>query len=397
MPNYRRNLYILSATIFLAAASWTQVMPFLPLFLKEMGVRDDVLLQWSGVVYSVQSIASIVTLPLWGKLGDKYGQKPMALRAGFCLVGIYFAMSFCTAPWQLALCRFLNGAITGFIPGSVALIATNTPRQHAPRAVATAQTASSAGQIIGPAIGGLLAGIVGYRGSMRISGTAVLISVLLVWILVREAKKPAPTENTSLLQDFMFSLRSPVMASIMLSVMLYGMFVTGVNPILAIHLGNLGHDLPMWLKGAVFSLIPVAFVISAHPWTRYGERCGYQKSIMIGVTGAAACAIAVAFVHNVWLFAAIFFVAGVFLAAISPSAGAIICVKVPEGFRGRAYGMLSSAGTMGALVAPLAATSVAASLGMPSVFAFIGIVFIAGLLIFRLLVGRWGNESIQGG
>lgn len=392
MPHHRQNLYILSATIFLASMSWTQIMPFLPLFLKEMGVERN-LLQWSGMIFSVQSLASIVTLPYWGKLGDRYGQKPMAIRAGLCLTGIYFAMSFCGTPWQLAMLRFLNGAITGFVPGSVALIATNTPQRLAPRAVATAQTAYAAGQIIGPAVGGVLAGLLGYRGSMRVSGTAVFLCTLLIWWLVKEAKKSAPTENTSLLQDFKTSFRSPVMVSIMLVVMLYALFISAVNPVLALHLERITGKSSMWVTGLIFSLAPAAFMLSAHRWTRIGEQRGYDRTIITGLIGAAVCAIAITLVRDIRLFAAVFFLAGVFLAALNPSAGALICIKVDEGFRGRAYGMLSSAGTFGGLLAPIAATAVAAAYGIPSVFAAIGVTLLTGLMIFRVLAGRWPREK----
>ena len=71
MPYYRRNLYILSITVGLAALSWNQVMPFLPRFMEQMGVPEKSLPYWIGIVFAAQSLASMLFQPLWGKMADR--------------------------------------------------------------------------------------------------------------------------------------------------------------------------------------------------------------------------------------------------------------------------------------------------------------------------------------
>jgi len=396
MRQYERNLYVLCFAIFLASVSWCQVMPFLPLFLKEMGVKRN-LIQWSGYVFAAQSLASIVAVPFWSRLGDRHGRKPMTLRAGICLAGIYFGMSVCQTPMQLAILRFLNGALTGFIPGAIALIATGTPQDRAPRAVATAQTASATGQIVGPGIGGLLAGIFGYRGAMTVSGTAVVISVLLVWLFVRETGKVAADDGSSLLDDFVLAFRSPVLSSLMLVVMVNGFVMASLAPLLALHLGKIGSGAPDWFTGFVFSLPAAAFVLSAHRWSLFGERRGYHRAITTGFAGGALFVAVLAGVHSIWLFAALYFALGLCVAAVAPSTGAVICTRVPDEFRGRAYGMQSSAVMLGGLVAPVTATQLAAHLGIPSVFIGAGLLYLAGLALFRTLVPRWEHVPDRAG
>ncbi|MHB9037299.1 MAG: MFS transporter [Armatimonadota bacterium] len=394
MPYYRRNLYVLSITIFLAAASWNQIIPFLPLFLKQMGVGKS-LYGWVSIVFAAQAVASMVAQPFWGKLGDSYGRKAMVVRAGICLTAIYFGMSLCNAPWQLALLRFLNGALTGFIPGSITLIATNTPDEFAPRSVATAQTASAAGLIIGPALGGLLAVMLGYRGAMRISGLAVFVSTLLVWRLVQEPKKPGAIEKTSLLQDFATALRSPVQLAIFFAVFAAWLFNNAINPYLTLHLGRMGA--PNWLLGIVFSLPAVAFLLSAHSWTRFGERVGFERIILIGLVGGGAAGTLLAFAPSVWVFGVIYFVCGVWMAAVQPGTAALTCTEVEESFRGRSYGIQQSACMLGALVAPLAAGRVGSAFGLRSIFLFVGTAMLLGAVVFRLLVARWRSSNESGG
>ncbi|MCL5104082.1 MAG: MFS transporter [Armatimonadetes bacterium] len=388
MPYYRRNIYVLSITIFLAAVSWQQIIPFLPQFIGELGAGRDIF-KWIAIVFAAQSVASMLAQPLWGKMADTYGRKPMIIRAGLFLTGIYFAMSLCTVPWHLALLRFLNGALTGFIPGSYALVATNTPQELAPRAVATAQSASAAGLIVGPALGGFLASTLGYRGSMRVSGAAVLISTLLVWWLVKEPNKADEIEKTSLIQDVRISLRSPVQLSIIFAVMMAWFFGYSINPYLTLHLSKLSGDPPKWLIGAVYSIPAVAFVFSARYWTRLGESWGYHRTILAGLIGGGIGAVSLVFARNVWTFSWLYLLTGIWLAAIMPSAGALTCTRVDESFRGRAYGIQNSAGWAGALLAPVMASNMAAAYGIRSIFALVAGVFVLAAFVFRYLVGRW--------
>lgn len=387
MPYYRRNLYVLSATIFLASLSWNQIIPFLAPFLKDLGAERE-LLGWVGVVFALQNGASMLAQPFWGKLGDYYGRKPMVIRAGICLAGIYVGMSFCQAPWQLAALRFLNGALTGFIPGSFALIATNTPQQLAPRAVATAQSASAAGLLLGPAIGGILADLVGYRASMQIAGGAVLAATALVWWLVQEPNKPLPETRTSLAQDFVTAIRSPVMSSLMLLSMLAWAFGSAISPVLALYVHAIS-SVSDRTVGIVYALPAAAFVLTARRWTSLGERFGFQRMILAGLTGTALGTLLLPLASGVWAFGAIYFLTGIWLAALGPSGGAITCTLVDQGFRGRAYGMQQAAGTFAALITPLIATRAWTVFGMRSVFVLVGCVFLIGTVVFRFTLRRW--------
>lgn len=396
MPIHKRNLYILSLTIFLAAISWNQVMPFLSKFLQQMGVSKENLMFWVYGAFILQSISAIVAQPMWGKLGDKYGQKPMIIRAGICLTFIYLGMSYCVTPWQLALLRFLNGALTGFIPGSIALIATNSPTNEAPGAVATAQTASAAGQIIGPAVGGILAEWLGYRGSMQISGAAVMFSTILVVIFVKEATKARVAEKTSLIQDVRMSIQSPVLASIMLASIVIGIFGNAIYPVLAVHLSNISvGKMPDWITGIIFSLPSAAFLIAARIWTELGARNSYATIIQIGLIGSAICAFVLAMIHSILAFSIAFFISGLFLASISPSTAALIAVKVRSSFHGRAYGIQQSAVTVGALIAFIFAGIIGGKYGPAAIFVFIGVSFVIGAAFFPMSVRRWGSKSVE--
>lgn len=387
MLYYRRNLFVLSAAIFLAAVSWNQIVPFLPLYLKELGVPKNGILTWTGIIFSIQCLASIVAMPFWGKMGDKYGRKPMILRAGLCLAGIYFGMSLCQAPWQLALMRFLNGALTGFIPGSMALISTNTPAIFAAKYVTTAQTASAAGQIIGPALGGILAAAVGYRGSMMVSGSAVLICVFIVALTVCEPNMPDVSKHTSLLQDFVFSINNPVVASLMTATFLSGYFINSILPFLSLHLKTLCPYIKDWQSGTVFAFPAVALMLTAQIWTRTGKRFGYYRMAFCGMAGVILCCFALALCRSIFTFCTVFLVSGVFLSGISVCTAAATCEDVAPDFRGRAFGMQISSSVLGAFFAPLVAGWIGTIIGVEYAIAATGLVIIPVACLYISIAG----------
>lgn len=393
MPYYKRNIAVLAIAVFLASLSWQQVIPFLPKFLKEIGGGGPHYALWISVVFACQSLAAIVAMPFWGKLGDSYGRKPMIIRAGICLAFVYFGMSVCQTPWQLAILRFLNGALTGFIPGSYALVSTNTPGGRAPRYVAFLESTSNIGLIVGPSIGALLARYAGYRFSMLISGIAVLLSTIAVSFLVQEPNKVSVTEKTSLLEDFRIVFRSPVLISLLVTMMTVWVYGNSINPFLVLHLETLPGWRPWWLPALTYSLPGIAFVLAAYRWSIAGQKWGYEKNILIGLTGGACGAMLLYLTHNVWVFAAIYFTTGLFMATLSPSVGAVTSTKISAGFRGRAYGIQQSAGTFASFIAIMTAGQVVKFFGYRAVFLFVACAFLIGLNVFRSMVKHWKTEE----
>jgi len=318
----------------------------------------------------------------------------MILRAGVCLTAIYLGMSICRSPLQLVILRFLNGALTGFIPGSYALIATNTPQEYAPRSLATGYAMGNAGVIAGPPIGVMLAEMSGIRGSMQVAGTAVLLCTLLIMWLVQEPNKPNGVEKTTLLQDFVTSVRSPVQSSLMFVVFLAWTSSIAVGPYLVLHLKNLLGSGPPWLVGVVYSLPATAFVLTAHFWAGLGQRSGYHKTIFAGMLVGGLITVSLVFTRNIWLFAVLSLAAGAWTAALSPSIAALTCAQIVETFRGRAYAIQQSAGTLGGLLAPLVVARLVAAYGLPSMFAYSSGALILGAFVFRRLVRRWNKADV---
>ena len=82
--NWKAVLAILTCNVVLMSASYTMLIPFLPMYLiNELGVTSDNVNMWSGIIFSVTFIVSAVMAPIWGKLSDKKGRSvPRCVQDG---------------------------------------------------------------------------------------------------------------------------------------------------------------------------------------------------------------------------------------------------------------------------------------------------------------------------
>src|SRR5580693_1076769 len=89
--HWRRNLIVCVFGSFTTIVAMTLMLPFLPLYVEQLGVKDHAaIVQWSGVAYGATFFTAALTAPLWGKLADLYGRKPMLIRAS---LGMAITMS----------------------------------------------------------------------------------------------------------------------------------------------------------------------------------------------------------------------------------------------------------------------------------------------------------------
>jgi MFS family permease len=148
---WRRTLYVLWVGQFLMTAGMSLVIPFLPLYIGDLGVhRLASVEQWTGLIFSATFMVSAFVQPLWGRLSDRVGRKVMLIRSGIGMAVIMAAMGLVHAVWQLFALRFIMGSVSGFISAAIALQASQTPPEEAGKALGTLQTGAVAGNLVGP-------------------------------------------------------------------------------------------------------------------------------------------------------------------------------------------------------------------------------------------------------
>lgn len=382
MEPWQKNLYSLWIAQFIAAAGLSMIVPFLPFYLKELGVtaREDVKI-WSGLLFSAPFMVAAFLQPLWGILGDRYGRKPMVVRAMFGLALANILMGFArTAPQLLAL-RFFQGSLSGFVAPSLALLASCTPESKTGQALGTLQSSLVSGMIIGPLLGGLLAHFMGYRPIFFWTGFLCLGAGLIVIKFVKEnfIKKGAE-KGSRLTQNLRYVFGSPQLRVMLLLLVMVQFSLMFVAPFLSLYVEFLkfSPDYVGLMTGLVFGITGVTNAASAPLWGRRADRIGYRKILRYSVTGMTLFYLPQAFVTDAYQLLMLRAGLGVFVAGVLPTINAIVQRSTAEKDRGGIYGIFQSGLLVGNTAGPLLGGLLAASMGLRSIFLITtGIFFVA--------------------
>ncbi|MCZ1268769.1 MFS transporter, partial [Paenibacillus tundrae] len=188
MPLWKRNLIVCWFGMFVTGVGMSQIAPILPLYIKQLGVNDSAAIaQFSGIAFGITFILSAIFSPIWGAAADRWGRKPMLLRASLGMAVVVGCMGFSTNVYMLIGLRLLQGVITGYSTACTTLIATQTDSKHAGYALGTLSTANIAGSLIGPTIGGFIGVNWGLQNSFFITGGLMMIAFITTALFVKES------------------------------------------------------------------------------------------------------------------------------------------------------------------------------------------------------------------
>ncbi len=384
MPIWKRNLIVCWFGLLVSSVGMSQIAPVLPLYIKHLGVHSTALIeQFSGIAFGITYIVSAVFSPIWGQAADKFGRKPMLLRASLGMAIVIFSMGYAPNVYVLIGLRLLQGAITGFGTACTTLIATQTDKEHAGWALGTLSTANITGSLLGPMIGGYIGENLGMQNVFFLTGGLLLISFVTTLCFVtesfvrqdkktlraREVWNVIPEKNLTLIMFVTFFI---------LTLALYS-----VEPIITVYIGqlsrNTGHV--ALLAGLAFSASGLANIIAAPRLGKLSDRIGPQKVMLAALIVAGIIFIPQAFVKNPWQLMGLRFVLGLATAGLNPSVNSLVKRITPDAITGRIFGFSMSAGYLGVFGGAVLGGQVAAGLGIRYVF------FITGTLL--LLNALW--------
>lgn len=175
-------------------------LPYWPLYIAKLGnFTPKEIRFWSTAIYIAPFVSSIISSPFWGKLGDKYGYKPMVIRA--CL-GLFITQTLilCFADvFLIFIFRFLQGVLAGFIVAAQAWALAISPQTERSATMGKLQSATAVGNLGGPLMGGIIATYGGYHSIFSSSSViCALITILFFFLLQKpEIKQLRVTKTPS--------------------------------------------------------------------------------------------------------------------------------------------------------------------------------------------------------
>ena len=341
-------------------AGFTLVMPFLPLFIRQLGVTDvGQIALWTGLSLGITPALNALVSPFWGRLADRYGRKIMVGRSMTACVLVMAAMALVTRPWHVLALRGVLGLLTGYGGLTLTMAAESAPVERVAWAIGTVQTAQRLGPAVGPVIGGVIAGIVGLRRSFVVTAALYAIGLLFAMFLYDERSIRAPSHIESEKRTVRFA---DVIALEHFVVLMVVIFVAqfadrSFGPVLPLYLEQIGvrHDDVPVAAGIVFSVAALAGAIGHHLCGKLLDRYRAPAVISLGAVAASIGSMLIVVVPNVWLMsvATVFFGLGV---GISMTASyAVAASVIPPGTHGAGFGVLTSASLVGMALSPVAA------------------------------------------
>ncbi|MFC7441326.1 MFS transporter [Laceyella putida] len=396
MEQWKRNLYILMFSQFLVLGAMSMIIPFLPLYLKEMGTDPEDIHFLAGIIFGANFLSAFIVAPIWGRLADRYGRKIMILRSGFGMCIVIFLTGLATSPWQLLFLRFLNGTISGFIPASTSLVATNTPKERVGYALGLLSSGAVAGSIMGPFIGGMLAEVIGFREIFFLTAAGLMTASFIVLFAVKEEFVPAKEEKKVSFwsEGSMILHQRPLV--ILFSVAILLQFATlGPGPQMSLFVTELGvpGGYIAFFSGLVISITSFSNMIFAPILGKLGDKYGSEKVLFGCLLVAALFFIPHFFVQSVWQLLACRFMLGLCLGGLMPSVSALIRKNAPVGKESTVFGYLTSANCIGNMLGPATYGLLYGIIGIRGIFLITA--FILMLAAFWLKIGLKGPSKEQ--
>jgi len=371
MEKWKQNLWICCCAGFIVSVGMSQMAPMLPLYVAELGIHDiEQIERWSGIIFGCNFISLAVFSPIWGRLSDRYGRKPMVLRASLWLAVIMTGMGFAQNVYQLAVLRLAQGAMSGFQAAVIPLIAQESPRDHSGWALGMFFTCQVSGTLLGPLLGGFLSELIGIRHTFFVIGFFCFLGFLALF-KIHETCKPHVQAASLTLKDTFHRLPQPQL--------IFGLFITtlimqfatmSIQPIITVYIAQLvaSSDHLALIAGAVFSSTGFASMLTASRIGRLADRIGSQKVLFFSLILAGISFVPQGLVTSPVELGILRFALGIALAGMLPSVNNLIRQYTPSLCLGRIYGFNQSAQFMGMFAGSFFGGHLAAAIGIQNVF-----------------------------
>ena len=392
MTKWRRNLTVVWIAELLAIMGFSSTSPIFTYFIQDLGVPNNLVARWSGIVIAVSSISMGILGPIWGALGDSHGRKVMIMRAMFGGAIIIGLQGFSQNVWQFAGLRLIQGALTGTVTAATALVASNTPKERLGETLGKLQLAIFLGQAFGPMTGGFVADTLGYRATFWLTGAYLIVAGGLILFLVHEEFTPVEgaTEGrffSRMRQDF-----STIFAGSLLGLVLGLRFALRVglrltSPTMPLIVQDLmpGSTLLGSASGLLATVSGISSALAAPTIGRWADR-GNSRTLLIGSAMLAAAAMIIqGLAPTYWLLVAGQFLLGLGIGGTLAVISSYIGRMAPEGRVGTAFGLDAMAVSLAGATGPSIGGWMSDTISRRAPLFVGGVVMaLAGLAVLRL-------------
>jgi len=388
--SWSRQLAILWAGQFSMISGVTIVYPFMPLLVQTTGVHDPgAIALWSGAMFTISQTAVAIFSPVWGRMADRIGRKPMLVRA-MCGVGFFLILSgYAPNVYALFAVRFFTGALAGTGAAANALVASTAPPERVANSLGVIQSGSSIGSIVGPGLGAVLVPLIGIRNAFAVAGVMCILAG--IWTAAGVDERFVRPERGIRRPRAMAVMRLEGVGRTVFTLIVLAMLaqsisigLTPVTPLRTAHLADSHHIAAS--VGAIAAVQAFCTALAALTVARVARRAGYRITLVAAALWTATAYLLIGLAPSLAAMLVFTAMVGFGTGALVPSINTLLGRTAPLQVRAEIFGYSQSLQAMAGAVSPLLATSLVARYGTPAPF------FMAATV--EILVAGWAAMRI---
>lgn len=363
---------------FFTGASFSLVMPFMALYVEQLGAPQNKVEWYAGLAVSLSALTSALIAPVWGRLADRYGRKPMMVRASLVMTFTMGGLAFVPNVFWLLVLRILNGLFSGYVPNSTALIASQAPKNRSGYALGTLATGAIGGSLVGPLLGGVLAEILGIRQVFLLVGFILLICNLMTVFLVKEDFQPVTKAEALSTRELFSSIKDKqILIGLFVTSMIIQVSAQSIAPILTLYIRHLGQtENLMFVSGLIVSALGFSSMLSSSTLGKIGDRIGNHRLLLIALFYSFSMYVLCALAQNSLQLGIVRFLYGFGTGALMPSINSLLTKITPREGISRIFSYNQMFMNIGQVIGPFIGSAIATDLGYRSVF------YVTSLIVF---------------
>lgn len=387
----RRAFIILSFTMFLTMTGYGIVLPSLPYVAERLGLSSFEM----GSLITGWALAQFLATPVWGRLIDRLGRKPILFFGLFGFGIAFLLIIFAESYSQLLVARIIGAILSsGSLPAAFTIVADSSDEENRGAAMAKMGAVNGLGFLCGPALGGVFSPF-GVNAPFIAAGSLALISLPFVWVLVKEPpKQTVKNDNPSFLNSLVLVTKTGYRELYILTLgkslaasSLFGMLGYFMIERFTATPGEVSMGFSIFAGGSAF----VQFFLLKHLYRIRPDNWIAKFGFIVCTAGYLFIAISV----GVWVVILGCALIGIGSACIRPTVISLLSKQQRMG-RGITMGLDQAIDSLGRILGPLVGGVLFA---VHSTFPFVGSSVICVLLFFIVLVngrnkiGVWSLNS----
>jgi MFS transporter, DHA1 family, multidrug resistance protein len=378
--NWHKAFYTLWLGCFITGMGYSMTMPFISLFIADLGHYTQLQVSlYSGLAFAMTFIAQAIVSPYWGNLADRKGRKLMCMRASGVMALTITATGFAPNAIYIIVMRFIQGAFSGYINNATALIAGETPHQKSGWVMSQMMTAGTAGNLVGPLLGGVLSnffgnwlgGAWGYRIPFFITGFLMVLVFLGSTFLVKEEFTPVSRAEMKPMSEIMHTLpHVKLIVAMFVTTLLVQAANMSIDPIVSLYVKSMMPNSKniAFVAGIVAATPGLGTLLGASKIGHKMDEIGPLKILRVGLIVGAILFIPMALTHSPWILAGLRFLLGIASAAMLPAAQTVLTLNTPAESFGRIFSYNQSFQAVGSVFGSLMGSAISGVFNYATVF-----------------------------